>query len=93
MTFGTVLRTDGTVRYWGNFAPRVDASAVLRDIAAGYGHAVGLRPDGTVQAWGANGSGQATVPAGLSGVAAVAVSESHEHADSESRSHGRGRSS
>ena len=34
---------------------------------------VALKQDGTVVAWGGNGSGQTTVPAGLSGVVAIAA--------------------
>ena len=36
-----------------------------------------LKTDGTEVAWGYNGSGQTTVPAGLSGVSAIAAGESH----------------
>ena len=42
-------------------------------IAAGDFHSVALRSDGTVVAWGYNGSGQTNVPAGLSGVTAIAA--------------------
>ncbi|MEW6219970.1 MAG: Ig-like domain-containing protein [Thermodesulfobacteriota bacterium] len=34
----------------------------IKAIAAGYGHTVALREDGTVVAWGDNGYGQTTVP-------------------------------
>ena len=46
-------------------------------IAAGGGHTVALKQDGTVVAWGGNSYGQTTVPAGLSGVVAVAAGGSH----------------
>lgn len=46
-------------------------------IATGTGHAVGLRVDGTVTAWGQNDFGQATVPAGLDGVVSVAAGSTH----------------
>ena len=46
-------------------------------IAAGGGHTVALKQDGTVVAWGRNIEGQTTVPAGLSGVVAIAAGQSH----------------
>ena len=46
-------------------------------IAAGYQHAVALRADGTVAAWGSNTYGQASVPLGLSNVVAVAAGHYH----------------
>jgi alpha-tubulin suppressor-like RCC1 family protein len=58
---------------WGNVpgTPTVDFSNVVA-VAAGYTHALGIRPDGTVGAWGS--SGPATnVPSGLSNVTAVAA--------------------
>jgi hypothetical protein len=42
-------------------------------IAAGAGHSLALKSDGTVAAWGWNGHGQTTVPEGLSGVTAIAA--------------------
>ncbi len=42
-------------------------------IAAGEAHALVLRNDGTVAAWGRGDYGQTTIPAGLSGVVAVSV--------------------
>ena len=46
-------------------------------IAAGGYHTVALKQDGTVVAWGDNGNGQTTVPAGLSGVVAIAAGQAH----------------
>jgi hypothetical protein len=46
-------------------------------LAAGNGHTVALKNDGTVVAWGDNSAGEATVPAGLSGVMAIAAGEDH----------------
>ena len=42
-------------------------------IAAGTYHTVALQGDGTVVAWGDNSYGQATMPAGLTGVVAIAA--------------------
>jgi endonuclease/exonuclease/phosphatase family metal-dependent hydrolase len=42
-------------------------------IAAGNGHALALKSDGTVIGWGDNWAGQATPPAGLTGVVAIAA--------------------
>ncbi|MSU41090.1 MAG: hypothetical protein EXS28_05160, partial [Pedosphaera sp.] len=40
-------------------------------------HTVALKQDDTVVAWGYNNEGQTTVPAGLSGVVAIAAGEYH----------------
>jgi alpha-tubulin suppressor-like RCC1 family protein len=46
-------------------------------IAAGNGHSLALKSDGTVVAWGFNHFGQANVPANLSGVTAIAAGGTH----------------
>jgi hypothetical protein len=46
-------------------------------IAAGGGHSLALKTDGTVVGWGHDGDGQATVPAGLTGVTAIAAGYYH----------------
>jgi hypothetical protein len=46
-------------------------------IAAGFGHTVALKRDGTVVVWGWNLDGQTTVPPGLSGVSAIAAGLGH----------------
>lgn len=46
-------------------------------LAAGPGHSMAVRADGTMVAWGRNGYGQATVPPGLSNVVAVAGGYDH----------------
>ncbi len=52
----------------------------LNDVVAvegGYYHSLALRRDGTVAAWGGNGSGQRLVPTNLYGVIAIAAGNSH----------------
>jgi Regulator of chromosome condensation (RCC1) repeat len=53
-----------------------DISGVT-SVAAGVGHSLALRSDGTVLAWGCgfNNSGQCDVPSGLSGVTAIAAAD------------------
>jgi hypothetical protein len=46
-------------------------------IAAGLFHAVALKSDGTVAAWGDNYDGQTTIPKGLTNVVAIAAGVSH----------------
>ncbi|MGA2544472.1 MAG: hypothetical protein ABSG78_23225 [Verrucomicrobiota bacterium] len=46
-------------------------------IAAGGEHSLALKSNGTVVAWGYNGSGQTSVPAGLSNVMAIAAGWAH----------------
>ena len=46
-------------------------------MAAGGSHTVALKQDGTVVAWGLNGQGQTTIPAGLIGVVAIAAGGDH----------------
>ena len=77
------LKEDGTVVAWGsetspdygqlNVPPWLDQVVA---IAAG-DHNLALREDGTVVGWGRNTEGQLNLPAGLSGVVAVAVGNSH----------------
>ncbi|MBL9187944.1 MAG: hypothetical protein JNK23_10730 [Opitutaceae bacterium] len=77
------LKRDGTVVGWGNTSYRPPAG--LTGIAAissfgaltGGQFTVALRADGTVTAWGANNAQQLAVPAGLSGVVAIAAGSFH----------------
>nr|MDA8099959.1 hypothetical protein [Nitrospiraceae bacterium] len=52
-------------------------AATKPQIAAGGFHTVALNSDGTITAWGYNGYGQTTVPAGLNGVTAIAAGIAH----------------
>jgi len=49
----------------------------LLDMATGLFHAVAIKSDGTVIAWGTNTNGQATVPAGLTSAVQVAAGSNH----------------
>ncbi len=75
------LRTDGTVRAWGNNTygqtnlPLGLSNVVA--IAVGETHRLAVRADGTVAAWGSNLYGETKVPANLSNVIAVAAGRRH----------------
>jgi alpha-tubulin suppressor-like RCC1 family protein len=55
----------------------VSQKVQVTQVAAGSGHTVVLKSDGTVAAWGFNGYGQTVVPLGLSSVAAVSTGANH----------------
>lgn len=67
----------GTVVAWG----QVPVPPALGDdvvaVAGGGNFSLALRTNGTVAAWGSNGYGQTTVPAGLSNVTAIAAGGVH----------------
>ena len=70
---GGAQRPAGTVVAWGG---QTNVPANLTNvvaIAAGEGHSLALKSDGTVVAWGDNTFGQTDVPPGLSGVTAIAA--------------------
>jgi alpha-tubulin suppressor-like RCC1 family protein len=46
-------------------------------VAAGWGHSLALRSNGTVVAWGRNDRGQSTVPAGLNSVVAIEAGQEY----------------
>lgn len=71
------LKADGTVVAWGRgrFVPPTLTNAV--EIAAGQNNYLTRRADGTLVGWGDNDSGQATIPHGLSGVAAISAGYHH----------------
>src|SRR5713101_6561499 len=70
--------TPGTVVSWGQqLIPHVQPGTRYQAIAAGAGHSLALKSDGTVVAWGDNFNGQSTVPANLTGVIAIAAGGNH----------------
>jgi alpha-tubulin suppressor-like RCC1 family protein len=82
--FIAVLRANGTVTSfgmpWNTQTLTIPAGlSGVAAIAAGGDHVLALKADGTVVAWGRNSEGQATVPAGLSNVVAVAASAGGKH--------------
>jgi len=75
--FQTVARlSDGTVAVHGGPAAPAGLTGVTK-VAAGDSHALALKTDGTVTAWGSNFYNQLNVPAGLSGVTAIACGQWH----------------
>jgi len=71
------LRSDGSVVSSINGAVTMADVTNAIAVAAGSGHGLALKGDGTVVAWGNSASGQANVPVGLSNVVAVAAGNSH----------------
>ncbi len=75
-----VLRADGTLRSWGPPSWMTNFAATLTQIVAiavGDGHALALRRNGTVVAWGWNEFGQTNVPPGLTHVVAISAGFYH----------------
>ena len=78
------VRSDGLEYNFGLFYPRPDRLARRRHEqlghqhhgAGGY-HSLAARPDGTVAAWGANDSGQISVPANATNVVALDGGDTH----------------
>ncbi len=70
-----------TISAWGsNGAGQCDVpspNSGFIAVAAGYGHSLGLRNDGSIAAWGRNNYGQCDVPSPNTGFIAVAVGEHH----------------
>lgn len=74
-----VVHQDGTLSTWSRYLASESGKipAAATDIAAislsSNKHALALKRDGTVVSWGSNEQGEATVPAGLNDVMAVAA--------------------
>ena len=69
------IKADGTVVIWGDAGAvkTVPKGLQARQIALGNDHAVAIRKDRTVIAWGGNSKGQTVVPAGLKDIVQVAA--------------------
>lgn len=75
---GAVSLQATTVSSWGRqVLPPPGEMKPLMNISAGQGFNLGLRPDGTVVAWGANNHRESTVPEGLRDVATIAAGSTH----------------
>jgi hypothetical protein len=70
--FVVALQEDGTLQKFGNIADPPSGSFLA--VSAGIGHAIAIRSDGRVVAWGSNIHGQATVPTDLPEAALIAAS-------------------
>jgi hypothetical protein len=74
---GGVLKTDGTVEFWGptvsGGTPPPPGLSGVRQLAMGYYHSLALKFDGTVVAWGLNEAGERAVPPDLKDVVAIAA--------------------
>jgi len=56
---------------WGDSQGAPSSLTRVSAVAAGWGHSLALKNNGSVVAWGSNGGGQTAVPAGLTGVKAI----------------------
>jgi Regulator of chromosome condensation (RCC1) repeat/F5/8 type C domain len=76
------VKSDGTVVRWGTngVAPPAGLSgvtAIATPSDSGNVHSLALKSDGTVVGWGYTAYGISTIPAGLSGVTAIAAGSDH----------------
>jgi alpha-tubulin suppressor-like RCC1 family protein len=75
--FDIAAKPDGTVLTWINVVtPPAGLSNVIA-VAAGMYHALALKEDGTVVAWGDNTYNQTNVPAGLSNVVSITARDNY----------------
>ena len=73
---GTVVYAWGRGGDAGQTAVPGDATNIIT-IAVGYSHALAVKSDGTVEAWGQAFLGATSVPSGLSNVVAIAGGDNH----------------
>jgi alpha-tubulin suppressor-like RCC1 family protein len=79
-SYSAAITSGGKIVSWGTsyYGPiPAEATNVVALSFSFFGHALALRADGTVVAWGNNSSGQANVPPGLSDVVAIAAGDQH----------------
>ncbi len=67
----------GRIIGWGSKVVGVDLSGGFRAVAAGLGHNLGLKADGSIVAWGDNKYGQCDVPPTNTGYVAIAAGAEH----------------
>jgi hypothetical protein len=71
------LRVGGFVLAWQSDSQPSTWQGRVVAMAAGDDHSLALKSDGTVVAWGDNGSGESNVPAGLESVVSIAAGQDH----------------
>jgi alpha-tubulin suppressor-like RCC1 family protein len=73
-----LLAAGGWDTYWmSSYVETPTGLSGIVAIAAGSSHALALKSDGTVVAWGDNAGGQCSVPSGLSNVVEISAGNSH----------------
>ena len=70
---GAAEGSQGSIIGWGSQVVGVDLTHGFVAVAAGWGHSLGLKADGSIAAWGDNWNGQCNVPSPNIGVAAGAA--------------------
>ncbi|MGA0900644.1 MAG: RCC1 domain-containing protein [Luteolibacter sp.] len=73
--YSAALKDDGTVVSWGRSGGPPAGLTDVTAIEVGPYHGFAFKSDGTIVGWGGNLNGQATVPAGLTGVKAIAAGQ------------------
>lgn len=75
-SLAVLAQTNGTAIWWGEINGGGNSNQ-LRVIAAGSGHDLAIKSDGTVVAWGSSAGGATSVPGDLNGVIAIAGGGGH----------------